>query len=361
MNRLLAYTRLRNQLIAGRSGNTPAETVQRLGAVQAQDYSQALWAIGLRTRNSLAADVERAINDRQIVISWAMRGTLHAVPAEDLSWMIRLLAPRVLAKDKRRMEQLELDFKQISKCESIIHAALQDRKQMPRSDLMALLESAGISTKNQRGYHILWRLAQTGLICPGPMDGKQQTFVLLEEWIPVHNRFSAEESLKELTKRYFTGHGPATLHDFSWWSGLTVKEARNGIEAAQGVLHCEKIDGVEYWMGGDGTTESDEQSGIFLLAGFDEYILGYKDRDAVLQPEYFPRIVPGNNGVFAPLLVVDGEVKGIWRRTIKKDGVEIEVRPFAGTVSGIERIAESARRYGEFVGMPLLKTTILEK
>ncbi|MGZ7441153.1 winged helix DNA-binding domain-containing protein [Paenibacillus sp. TH7-28] len=359
-NKEIAYRRLRNQRIAWLKEKTPSEVTRRLGALQAQDYTQALWAIGLRMQNASAGEIEQAIADKHIILTWAMRGTLHFVPAEDLNWMLKLLTPRILAKDKRRLEQLELDPKRITQSEKIIYSALKEKRWLSRPDLMKLLEDAGIDTKQQRGYHLLWYLAQTGLICLGPVEGKQQTFVLLEDWVYRHNKLSAEESLRELARRFFTGHGPATLHDFAWWSGLTITEARNGLESVQKTLYSEKIEGVDYWMGPDDAQVNVEDSIICLLPGYDEYLLGYKDRSAVLDPDYAPLIVPGNNGVFMPMLVVNGEVAGTWKRTVKKSGIDIVIRPFTALGSRKERVIEAARRYGEFVHLPVSQVIIEE-
>jgi hypothetical protein len=356
----IASRRMRNLLISGLKMETPAEVVRRLGALQAQDYAQAVWAIGLRTVGANLADVERAIADRRIVLTWALRGTLHAVPAEDARWMVRLSAPRVLARDKRMQRQLEIDGRLIAQCGLLIEGALKERKRMTRAELMELLEQAGISTKRQRGYHILWVLAQTGLICPGPLESKQQTFVLLDDWVPDARELSGEEALRELAVRYFTGHGPATLHDFGWWSGLTITEAKKAVAAADGVLFSGKIGGTEYWSGGEQGTDGAEAEvpEIALLAGYDEYLLGYRDRSAVLKPEHAPKIVPGGNGVYAPMLVVGGKIAGIWRRSIGKQGVELAVHPFEDSGVTEERVAGAARRYGEFLGLPLTRMEI---
>jgi hypothetical protein len=359
-NKAIAYRRLFNQRIAGAKSATPEEAIRRLGAMQAQDDLQAIWAIGCRTEGAKAADIEQALVDKKIVLTWAMRGTLHFVPAEDVKWMLKL-APRMLAQNKRRLEQLEIDAKLLVHSESLIRSAMQDKGRISRPDLMQLLESAGIGTKNQRGYQLLWCLAQSGLICLGPMEGKQQTFVLLDEWVREERELSREASLAELAKRYFSGHGPATLHDFAWWSGLTIGEARQAVEAAQGALDSEKIEGRAYWTGKEAAFEFEDRSVVCLLPGYDEYLLGYKDRSAVLAAEHAPLIVPVHNGVFAPMLVVDGQVAGTWKRTIKKGGVNMTIRPFAKLGCPEEAVIEAARQFSQFVGLPLSLAVTTER
>jgi hypothetical protein len=356
----IARQRLTNQRIEGEKFERPEEVVRWLGALQAQDYPQALWAIGLRLQSATVADVERAISDGKIVRTWPMRGTLHFVPPEDVKWRLKLSASRILARDGRRLEQLGLDEGIMERCKELFYDALKGNGRVSRPEAMQLLEAAGISTQNQRGYHILWYLSQSGLICPGPMQGKQQTFVLLDEWVPDSRELSREESLAELATRYFASHGPATVHDLAWWAGLTVTEARSGLEAAMSGLVSEKIDGKEYWMIGDapGHTAHDG-SRVHLLPAFDEYLLGYKDRGAVLAVEEAQRVVPGKNGVFLPTIVAGGRVVGTWRRKLKKNAVDITLSPFAHLDDPEERAIEAARSYSDFVGLPLSQSRVV--
>jgi hypothetical protein len=232
--------------------------------------------------------------------------------------------------------------------------ALRGNRRLSRPEMMTVLEEAGITTGNQRGYHILWYVAQSGLICLGPMQDKQQTFVLLDEWVPDSRELSREESLAELAGRYFAGHGPATVHDFAWWAGLTVTEARSGLETAMAGLISEKIDGKEYWMTSDTPGHiAYDKSSVHLLPAFDEYLLGYKDRSAVLAVEDAPGVVPGRNGVFQPTIVVGGRVVGTWKRKLKRNSIDITLGPFTHLGDSEERVTEAARSFGAFVGLPL--------
>ena len=350
----IARQRLVNQRIEGEKFEKPEEVVRWLGAMQAQDYPQALWAIGLRLRSATVADVEQAISEGKIVRTWPMRGTLHFVPPEEARWRLKLSASRILARDGRRLEQLGLDRGILERCKELFYEALGGNRRLTRPEMLQLLEEAGIGTRNQRGYHILWYLSQEGMICPGPMQGKQQTFVLLDEWVPEWRELSREESLAELAGRYFASHGPATVHDLAWWAGLTVTEARSGLEAAMPGLVSEKIDGKEYWMADDAPDHAaHDGSSVHLLPAFDEFLLGYKDRGAVLDVEDAQRVVPGKNGIFFPTIVVGGRVVGTWKRKLKKNAVDITLSPFAHLDDPGERATEAARSYGDFVGLPL--------
>jgi hypothetical protein len=350
----VAGQRLFNQRIEGERFEKPEEVVRWLGAIQAQDYLQSLWAIGLRLRSATVEDVEQAISDGKILRTWPMRGTIHFVPPEDAKWMLKLSASRMLAKDGRRLEQLRMDEEIMKRCKDLFQEALNGGRRLSRPDMMSLLEDAGISTQGQRGYHILWYLSQAGLICLGPMQDKQQTFVLLGEWAPDSRELTREKSLAELARRYFASHGPATVYDFARWTGLTVTETRSGIEAAGSGLTSEKIGGKEYWTATVAPNHmAHDESNVHLLPGFDEYLLGYKDRSAVLPEEHAPKIVPGKNGVFLPTIVVDGQVVGIWKRKLKKNSIDITLSPFTNLGDSEERVIEEARSYGEFIGLPL--------
>jgi hypothetical protein len=351
----IAHTRLYNQHLAGTRFEKPEEAVAWLGALQAQDYPGALWTIGLRMQNATAAAIERAIADKKIVRTWPMRGTLHFVAPADVRWMLKLLTPRVIANSARRYAQLALYDTIFASSQELFAKALHALRgdhQLTRPQMMSVLEQAGIATANQRGYHILGWLAQTGLICFGPMQGKQPTFVLLDEWVPAGKNFTRDESLAELTIRYFTGHGPATLQDFMWWSGLVASDARAGLAMVKAQLAHEEVAGQTYWMAQTMPTRQNQRPDTYLLPGFDEYLLGYTDRRAVLDPIYSQQIQPGKNGIFSPTVVIEGRVAGTWKRTVKKSGVTITATPFtAFSAAQKQAIAVAAERYGRFVGL----------
>jgi hypothetical protein len=208
-----------------------------------------------------------------------------------------------------------------------------------------------VPTDGQRAYHLLWNLGHRSLILFGPPDGKQPTFVLLEEWISDHRRLDGDEALGEFAMRYFTGHGPSTVRDFAWWASITLRQARTGLAIAADRLEAREFGGVEYWSA-QGLEPS--ANAVHLLPGVDEYLLGYQDRSPVLAAEYADRIVPGNNGVFQPTIVVDGAVAGTWRR--KGTAKEIIVEPvwFDGsTARGRAGLERAAARYGRYAGLPV--------
>jgi hypothetical protein len=219
----IGLTRLTHQQITGSSFTQPAEIVAGLGAMQAQDYTGALWSIGLRMTTATEQHIEQAIADRTVVRTWPMRGTLHFVASQDVRWLLPLLTPKVIAGSTGRYRQLELDDVAFARSQEVFINALQGGKQVTRDELLQQLDEAGIATTGQRGYYLLVHAAQQGLICFGVPSGKQQTFVLLDEWLPPAKPVAREEALAELTRRYFTSHGPATFMGFvvSTLLGLT--------------------------------------------------------------------------------------------------------------------------------------------
>lgn len=352
----LAFQRLCNQRIALPISGSPSEVVRHLGAVQAQDYQSALWAISLRTKGAALAEVERAISNREIVRTWPMRGTLHLVAAADVRWMLSLMATRVISLNTARFErEFGLDTKSLAQCRKIITRALADGQPQTRSALYATLEQAGQSTSTQRSLHILGRLAHEGIICQGPRIGKQPSFVLLDAWVPNSVDLSREQALGELGLRYFRGHGPATVHDLAWWSGLTLKDAQAALALAKPSLQQESIGEATYWFD-PGIAAADaeaEAEAIYLLPAFDEYLVGYKDRSAALDPAHTKQVI-GVNGIFASNVVIGGRVAGLWKRSLDKQGAALSVTPLR-PLKKHERagIAAAAQRMSRFLDSPV--------
>lgn len=349
----IASLRLYNQQISHQTYKTPAEIVRHMGAIQAQDYASALWAIGLRLPNATLSDIEQTIVSKQIVRTWPMRGTLHFVAPEDIRWMLKLLTPKVITGAASRHRGLNLDESVFGQAADVLVQNLQGGKILTRNEAFAVLEGHGIATANQRGVHILWTLAQRGLLCYGPHKRKEPTFVLLDEWLPAEPEISREESLARLAERYFTSHGPATIEDFATWGRLSLTDARAGLQEVENKLVHEKIGDKTYWFAQPSQTRQAANS-AFLLPGYDEYILGYKDRSDVLAPEHSHKVVPGGNGVFRPIIVVDGQIVGLWQRKITKKSVTIKFEPFGRLDPAyLSSLEQSAQQYGRFLGLPV--------
>ena len=348
----ITHRRLVNQLIAASNCRKPEEVVAALGAMQAQDYTGVLWSVGLRVPGVTESDVEQAIAERKIVRTWPMRGTLHLVAAQDIHWLLDLLAPAMLVRRARLMRESKLDPVTLARCEKLFVRALQGQ-QLSREALMKLLEQNKISTADQRGYHILWWLALQKVICFGPRIGKQHTFVLMEEWIPAARKRNRDKALAEIALRYFTSHGPATLQDFAGWTGLSAEDARAALDGAASRLSREKIGDQTYWTSQNSAKVSQDISDVaFLLPGFDEYLLGYKDRGAVLDPQHAQKIAPTSNGRFQPTIILNGRVAGTWQRLADKRKCSIKLYPFNRLAKAHRAAIEhTAERYGKFLGL----------
>jgi hypothetical protein len=353
----IGLRRLSSQRIAAsRRCEQPADVVRRLGALQAQDYYQSLWAIGSRLRSGTVEGIERAIEERRILRTWLMRGTIHFAPPEDVRWLLALCAPRLAVAEARRWEQLGLTDAQFARCAALLSQELSGDRRLTRLEVMRLFEDAGIETTGQRGYHILVRLARDALICLGPMQGKQQTFVLLDDWAPRDEArdLSRECALALLASRFASGRGPVTDQDFARWAGIPVTAARQGLGEADG-LATRSFDGVDHWLAADaadGTAPAAGRNRAYLLAGFGEFLLGYKDRDAVLEREHAQKVAPGANGIFRPLIVVGGKITGTWVRSVRGTELTIALHPFGGAGKLAEGVLPEAVRYRDFLGLP---------
>jgi len=329
---------------------------ERLGALQAQDYTNALWALGLRTASASQADIEQALSQRKIIRTWPMRGTLHIIPAADARWMLNLLTPRIIARSATRHRMLDLDAEVFATANAVLTRVLADGKPVRRDALFTALQQAGIATDNQRGYHILLKASQETLICLGPPDGKQPTFVLFDAWVTQSNTPSRDEGLAILADRYFGGHGPARISDFAGWANLTMADAKRGIAGAGSALTAVSVEGTEHWMQAGATVKSAAPEALHLLPGFDEYILGYKDRSLIFtDTAHLSRIVPGSNGVFLPTIIKGGHVVGTWKRVVSKSAVHISLTTFDAPFSAQDRqqLHVRAERYAAFLGSDL--------
>lgn len=328
----IGLLRLVAQRIAGPRPATATEAVDWLTAAQAQDFPGALTSVALRTADRTRQAVEAALDAGEVVRTWPMRGTLHLVPARDLPWLLELTAPRPVAAAAARRRQLGLDEVMLERAREVAVARLAGGGRLRRQELLAAWADAGLTTTGQRGYHLLAHLGQTGTLCLGPMAGTEQAIVLIDEWVPRPRRPEREEALGELAERYFRSHGPATIKDFTRWTGLTAADVRAGLALARPGLARMEVDGVEYLL--DPQTPDrlaacrDDARGVFLLPGFDEFVLGYGDRGAVLPVEFADRIVPGGNGMFRPTVVTGGQILGTWRHTGRGAKRTVTATPF---------------------------------
>ena len=345
----IAYRRLAQQRLARDQVSTPEEIVAWLGAVQAQDYQGAKWALYLRMHDATDEAIERAVADGTILRTHVMRPTWHFVTPADIRWMQALTAPRVNAWSARMYRLHELDDALFARSNEVLAKALQGRRHLSRTEIGAALAEAGIAATGLRLGLIVMRAELDAVVCSGPRRGKQFTYALVDERAPHARSLGRDEALAELTRRYFTGHGPATARDFAWWSGLTVADARAGIEMVSAELAQEVIDGRTYWLTAMTPPAAELAQTAFLLPTYDELLVGYAGFDETRRGGR----PSGAVGAYDGTVAIGGRVAGSWRRTFQKGTVAIEVTPFAPlTAAEREAVEAEAQRYGAFAGMP---------
>lgn len=342
--------RLHNQGILGKGFSSPKEMVSHLGAVQAQDYHISKWAFGLRIPGSKAEDVDQAMEKGTILRTHIMRPTWHFVSQADIRWIQMLTAPRVRQAMAYYNRQQKLSEKVYEQSNRVIQKALQGGNALTRKELATILKKEGLPSENMKVSFLMMGAELDALICSGPLKGKQFTYMLVDERAPHAKILSKEEALVELTTRYFTAHGPATLNDFTWWSGLTVAEAKKGIEHAK--LKKEEFDGHAYWFGKNTPVKSHPLT-AHLLPTYDEYVISYKSSRSLFSPaKKFNTMaqIP-----FFNCLLMDGIVVGLWRRVLRPRHIDLQFRLSATLDSAQkEALEREIGRYSTFHGLPVI-------
>lgn len=346
----IAKVRLASQHLVQRKLHTAKEIVSWMGAMQAQDYAMVKWAVGMRLLQATVDTIHTAIDQGDIFRTHVLRPTWHLVSADDIHWMLELSAPQIKALLKSRHKQLEITDKVISKSNNVITKTLSQSGYATREKLVAELEKAHIATADNRAAHLLMWAELEGVICNGKTIEKKQTYALLSERIPRKETITRDEALARLAKKYFLSHCPATLQDFIWWSGLSVRDARRALGMIQSEVVAENIYEQTYWFPHSYTVPKSDEESVFLLPAFDEFIISYRDRSASLLPEYKQRAI-SRNGIFWPVIVIDGQVQGLWRRTVKNNTVVVETDLFGQLPTATKRtMEEKAITFGEFIG-----------
>ncbi len=352
----LLAQRLASQLLGAHALGSPAAVVGWMGALQAQDFGASRWAVGVRLPRSTEADVARAISDGGIIRTHLLRGTWQLVAAEDLRWMLDLLGARVLAARASRERRLGRDAAPLRRSRRILERALAGRH-LTRDELAAALARGGVTVDGIRLAHVVQRAELEGLVCSGELRGRTPTFALLDGRAPpARGRLRRDEALRELALRHARGRGPVTAADLAWWAGISLRDARDGLEAARPDLHAERAGAELRWWASDGPRPV-RPRGALLLPAFDEYLLGYRDRGAALAEEHV-RLVNDGGGMLAPCVIIAGRVLGVWRRSGSTKAQALEVVPFAPLAAAAERsLHPAAQRYAEYLQAPVRLST----
>ncbi len=351
----IAHQRLRSQRLTGTGFEQTGQVVQWLGAVQSQDYTAAKWAVAQRAKGLTDSAIEQSFADGTILRTHVMRPTWHFVAPGDIRWLLALTAPRVHAANAYQYRRLELDPALIKRSNAILSKALQGGQQSTRAELASALRRAGIASSDLRLVYLIASAELEGIICSGARRGKQFTYALLDERVPAAKTLTRDEALAELTRRYFTSHGPATEDDFRWWSGLTRADVRSGLEMVKGGLGQEALDGKSYWFATSRPLTRNTSQAAYLLPNYDEYVVGYTDRSAIFDSSHADQLDGRRNPLFQHTLVINGQIAGTWKRTLKKEAVVIELNPFARlTKADNQALARAAHRHGKFLERPVV-------
>jgi hypothetical protein len=334
MNALIR-SRLENQWLLGPAQRTAAEVVSHLGAVQALEYALAGWGVGQGAGRLTDASVEAAFDAGEILRTHVLRPTWHFVVPADIRWMLALTGPRVLRAMAPYIRAAGLDNRLMRRAEAVIARALEGSTPLTRQELATALARARISATGQRLALLVMRAELDGLICSGPRRGRQFTYALIDDRAPVRPARDRDDALAELTRRYFLSHGPATVQDFAWWSGLTVSDARVGLHLTGRTLQNRDVDGRTFWFGADRPPSSRDSRtrAVHLLPIYDECLIAYKHRSHVLGASTSGRGGPRNDRSALAMpqpgrlnsVLVDGRLEGSWGRTITPEGIEVEI------------------------------------
>lgn len=346
---ILRY-RLANQQLINSKFTKPTQIVQHLGAMQAQEYAMSKWAIGLRAPGLSDADVEKAFNKGSILRTHLLRPTWHFVAPADIRWMLKLTAPRVNQASAFMYRQMELTDKIFNKSNAILEKMLRDGNHLTRTELKEGIDKAKIASSEFRLAYLLMRAELDGIICSGPRKGKQFTYALLEDRVATVKSITRGEALAELTDRYFTSRGPATIQDFTTWSGLTVKDAKDGVASLGTKFLREKI-GEKEFIFKSSRAYAKATTASFLMPDYDEYGMGYKDRSAIFDHDNYTKHVSRGNPVFNRMIILDGKIEGTWHRTVSKKEIVIKTSPFLKLSKNQQQVLNSAeKKYRLFLG-----------
>ena len=346
----ISLLRLKNQQVTGSNFKAAGELVSWMGAMQAQDFSMAKWAVGLRVQGATEKSIDDAINRGEIIRTHALRPTWHFASPHDIHWMLDLSAHRIKAAMRTMDKRFGLDDNVFRKTNDLIAKALTQHHDLSREAIIAQLVAHNIPTSENRVSHILIRAEMDRIICSGSSHGNKQTYALFPERAPLTSTLNNDEALAKLAFTYFNSHGPATVQDFTWWSGLSAGEAKHALEMVKHLFVSETSDDKTYWFTDGNAGQQNHDDRTFMLPAYDEYIISYRDRTAALISENHSKAV-SNNGVFRPVIVTHGKVTGTWRRTSKNNSTILETDFFLHqTQPEPKMIADSFQHFIHFTG-----------
>jgi hypothetical protein len=338
---------------------TAGEVVSLLGAVQAQDYAGAKWAIAQRTTGMTNTDIEREISEGRILRTHILRPTWHFVAATDLRWMLELTSPRIRAAMASYDRKLEIDADVRRQMRNVLTEKLRGGRHLTRAEIAVQLTDAGLRADGtQRLAHLMMHAELDGLICSGARRGKQFTYRLVDECVPPTKYLLRDVALHDLAARYFTTRGPATESDFAWWSGLTKADARTAANSVEN-LESEVIGGRTYWFVDRAAAAKAVAS---LIPAYDEYLVSYSDRTAAQRRVKPERVGETFSFLGTYVILVNGQIVGRWKGGIRKGAASVKLEPLIRlTRAELDGIEEQAERFAAFLGFPLEMETRKKK
>lgn len=346
--------RLINQQLVSPRFSKPQEIVAWFGAMQSQEYAMAKWAIGLRLPSSHDVEIEQAFNDGKILRTHCVRPTWHFVTPNDIRMVLTVTAPRILALSAYMNRKLSLNSNIFKRSNDLLGKILEGGKSLTREKIRTEFSHAKIPTNEQRLSHLMMQAELDQIVCSGPREGKQHTYMLLDERAPSSKKIDRTEALYELTKRYFTSRGPATTNDFAYWSGITIAEAKIAVHSLPKKFEKSIIDEQEYFFLPIQTQSTTSNLSTFLMPDYDEFGMGYKDRRAILSDRKMVVNIRGENPVFNRMLIVRGRIAGTWKRTIAKNNVSVKIFPFKKLTKEEKKETDHAvERFKQFTISPV--------
>lgn len=353
IRRGIATERMRNTRLDGPLLDTVTDVVRWFGGMQFQEYPVARWSIGQRTSGIDEAAVDRALAAGEVIRTHVLRDTWHLVAASDLRWLMALTGPRIQQRNGTMYRRLELDERQLARTDQLLAQALAGGQQLPRRAIAAYLSAHGVDADGMRLAYVLMHAEVELVICSGALQGKQQTYALVDDLVPPTRGMDRDEALVELVRRYFTSHGPATVKDLGWWSSLTAADIRHGLERVGDALEERVIDGVSWWSAP--TLERREAPPrAHLLQGYDEYVIAYSETRNVLDIDGHAGSVLGGDAMFTHAVLLDGQVIGHWRRRTERKAIAIDMQLGCPLdPASTQALDDAVQRYGTFAGSPI--------
>jgi hypothetical protein len=345
----ISQIRLISQKIALSDIKSAGELVRWMGAIQAQDYTMSKWAVASRLKYPEAINIQTAMDKGEIIRIHVLRPTWHLISSDDIYWMLSLSAPKIKSSQKSRHRELELTDALIKRAESILEKNLSGGKNLTREEIENEFNKNNIRTDENRLSHILVRAELNGIVCSGPVKGNKLTYSMLHERVPQKNELLRDEALAKLATVYFKSRCPATLEDFIWWSNLSLTDARNALEFIKAGLISETTGAAKYWFPDSFASNAITGSQVHLLAAYDEFLISYRDRSCSLAGINNKKTI-SDNGIFYPIVVINGQVAGLWKRTIKKDKVLVSLNFFKSQQKKIIKlISNKVESFGKFL------------